>query len=200
MIETYMNHKIEIKQDENPESPREWDNICIFHVAHKRYSFGDENYKDYESIKQAEKECKNNGDIVLPLYMYDHSGITISLSSFSCPWDSGQVGFVQISRQKMLDEFGKKVFSKKMKEKGRKIAEEEVKCLDQYLRGEVYGYDIDDGEETCYGFYGEVEEIIKEAKDIVDNIISFNIKKHCEKIKSWIKNKVPLYARTELSA
>jgi hypothetical protein len=34
------------------------------------------------------------------LYLYDHSGITISTSPFSCGWDSGQVGFIYLTRQK----------------------------------------------------------------------------------------------------
>ena len=32
--------------------------------------------------------------VILPLYLYDHSGITISTGPFSCPWDSGQVGWI----------------------------------------------------------------------------------------------------------
>jgi hypothetical protein len=34
------------------------------------------------------------GLVILPLYLYDHGGITISCSPFSCPWDSGQVGWI----------------------------------------------------------------------------------------------------------
>src|SRR6056297_3490365 len=100
--EVYKDNIISIQYDDNPENPREWDNICIIHIGHKRYCFGDKNYNDYESIEEARKEAKNNGDVILPLYMYDHSGITISLTPFSCPWDSGQIGFVQIPRKKML--------------------------------------------------------------------------------------------------
>ena len=33
--------------------------------------------------------------VILPLYLYDHSGITISTGPFSCPWDSGQVGWIK---------------------------------------------------------------------------------------------------------
>jgi len=130
-IETtdYRGHNIEIFPDERGESPREWNNICVFHVAHKNYAFGDTNYNSYESIKEAEQEAIQDGDIVLPLYMYDHSGITISLSPFSCPWDSGQVGFVQVPRKKMLEEFGKKIFTKQLKDKALQIAEGEVKTL-----------------------------------------------------------------------
>ena len=193
--ETYKGHTIEIQYEENPISPREWDNICVFHIAHKNYNFGDENYNDRESIHKAEAEAKRNGDIVLPLYMYDHSGITISLSPFSCPWDSGQVGFVQVPRQKMIEEFGNKIFTSKLKKGALKTAKNEVEEMDRYVRGEVYGYVIDDGDESCWGYYGK-EYAIEEAKGVVDYIVKYNIKEHCEKVKEWIKNKVPLNYRT----
>lgn len=166
-------HTIEIFQDECDCSPRENDNICVFHIAHKRYAFGDKNYNDYDSIKAAENEAVKNGDIVLPLYMYDHSGITISLSPFSCPWDSGQVGFVQIPRAKMLEEFSKKVFTKQLKAKALDIAKAEVEEMDSYLRGEVYGYVIDRNtkdEESCWGFIGDIKYCIDEAKGAVDYV------------------------------
>ena len=30
--------------------------------------------------------------VILPLYLHDHSGLTMNTSGFHCPWDSGQVG------------------------------------------------------------------------------------------------------------
>ena len=163
----YKGHKIEIKYDENPESPREWDNICIFHITHSRYSFGDKNYNDRKSIDNAFHEAKRNGDIVLPLYMYEHSGITISLSPFSCPWDSGQVGFVQVPRNKIIEEFGKKIFTKKLKEKALEWAKIETETLDSYIRGDVYGYVIDEDGDSCWGYYS-IEDAMIEAKSVVD--------------------------------
>jgi len=186
--EEYKGYKIEIHQDECGESPREWDNICIIHTGHKRYSIGDKNYNDRESIDEAFHEAKENGDIVLPLYLYDHSGITISLSPFSCPWDSGQVGFVVVPRLKMIEEFGKKNFTLKLKARALEIAESEVNTLDQFIRGEVYGYKVfgegDDGDreelDSCWGYYGE-EDAITEAKSIVDYYVE-------EKEKECIKS------------
>ena len=43
----------------------------------------------------------------LPLYLYDHGGITMSTNPFSCPWDDGgQVGWIYASKQKFIDETG----------------------------------------------------------------------------------------------
>ncbi|HOO12216.1 MAG TPA: hypothetical protein PK684_04600 [Bacillota bacterium] len=44
--------------------------------------------------------------IILPLYLYDHGGITMRTNPFSCPWDSGQVGWIYASKQKFIDETG----------------------------------------------------------------------------------------------
>jgi len=42
--------------------------------------------------------------IMLPLYLYDHSGITMSTGKFSCPWDSGQVGWIYCTIEKAMEE------------------------------------------------------------------------------------------------
>lgn len=43
---------------------------------------------------------------IKPLYMLDHSGLTLSLSSFKNPWDSGQLGFLYVTKQNMKEYFG----------------------------------------------------------------------------------------------
>ena len=199
-IETiqYKTHTIKIFPDSYDDSPRSWDNIAEIHCSHKRYSLGDKNfnYKNGSDCIEAAQNAQKNGDIVLPLFMYDHSSITISLSPFSCPWDSGQVGFVIVRKEKMLKEFSAKKFSKFLKNKALKIAEGEVETYDQYLRGEVYGYKIDEDDTcSCWGFYG-MDECVEEAKGVVDWMVKQDIKKHCEQVKKWIMNKVPLVYRT----
>jgi len=182
--EEYKGYKIEIRPDDCGSGPREWDNICVIHTAHRNYNIGDVNHNTSEEIHEAKKEALRRGDIVLPLYMYDHSGITISLTPFQCRWDSGQVGFVVIPRKKMLEEFGGKYFAKKLKAKGMKHAESEVATLDQFIRGEVYGYNIfgkekdDEREEldSCWGHYGQ-EYCITEAKSMIDYYVKEEEKK-----------------------
>ena len=196
--ETYKGHEIEIQYDQNAESPREWDNICVFHTHHNNYSFGDKNYNDSESIHEAQRTAERAGDIILPLYMYDHSGITISLSPFSCRWDSGQVGFVQILRKKMIEEFGKKILTPKLKTRALEIAESEVEILDCYIRGEVFGYVVDDYYDSCWGYYS-IKDALEEAKSVVDYMVKEAKEKHCKQLKTWIKNRVPLYARTRFA-
>jgi len=195
---TYKGHEIVIEYDENPQSPREDDNICVFHVAHNHYSFGDENYNEYEDIKQAEREAIADGDICLPLYMYEHSGCTIALTPFSCPWDSGQVGFVQVPRKKMIEEFGKKYFTPKLKRLALKWAQNEVETMDIYMRGEIVGYIIDEDGDSCWGYYS-IEDAMAEAESIIDYDIKAATKSHFDQLKQWIVNKVPLYVRTTMA-
>jgi hypothetical protein len=78
--------------------------------------------------------------ISLPLFLYDHSGITMSTGRFSCPWDSGQVGFIYVSREKIRETYGWKVITKKREERIYEILRGEVEVYDQYLTGDVYGY------------------------------------------------------------
>ena len=164
--EEFNGHTINIFQDEDPENPREWDNMTEIHCSHKRYNMGDKgfNYRTGSKCMEVADEAKKQGDIVLPLYMYDHSGQTISLSPFSCPWDSGQVGFVIIRREKMLKEFGKKILSKGLKNKAIEFAKNEVETYDKFIRGEVFGYRIDEDGDSCWGFYS-VKDAIEEAKE-----------------------------------
>jgi len=72
---------------------------------------------------------------ILPLYLYDHSGITMSTSRFGCPWDSGQVGYIYLTREKYEKELAREFTVKAACE----ILTGEVETYDYYLTGEVYG-------------------------------------------------------------
>ena len=157
-------NKLRVVQDSCYDSPREWDNLGTMICFHKRYDLGDKhNYSvdDYNSWEEMEKAIlkeEGKGTIILPLYLYDHSGVSISTGSFSCRWDSGQVGFIIADKKKILQEFGGKILTKKTKEKVVSILESEVSTYSQYLEGEVYGFIIEDEEgeqlDSCFGFYG----------------------------------------------
>jgi hypothetical protein len=154
----------EIIQDQDAQNPRtEWDNLGTMVCFHRQYILGDRyhNYdtNDYSNWDELENAiCKReNVAAILPLYLYDHGGITMNTTGFSCRWDSGQVGFIFISKAKALKEFGGKIVTKKLRERMEKYLKSEVETYDQYLRGDVYGIKIfEDGEEvdSVWGFYG----------------------------------------------
>ena len=118
-------------------------------------------------------------NIMLPLYLYDHSGLAMSTSGFSCPWDSGQVGLIYATKEDIQKEYGED--NKENREKAEKVLTGEVKDYDDYLRGNVYGfrYFVDGAEsDSCWGFLGDIDTIKEdiagylpdEAKPLLDNL------------------------------
>ena len=156
-------NRLKVVQDSSADSPRNWDNLGTMVCFHNRYDLGDnhnynsDDYSGWEEMKKAIIKEENTA-VILPLYLYDHSGISISSSPFSCRWDSGQIGFIFVSKEKALEEFGGKIVTAKLKERIEKILEGEIETYRQYLEGEVYGFEIvdedDDIVDSCYGFYG----------------------------------------------
>ena len=158
------NYKLEIDIDCDPTNPREeFDNLSEMVCFHKRYNLGDDheyNHNDYNGWDEMEKAIEKNEDpaILWPVYLMDHSGISISTAPFGCPWDSGQVGFVFVSKEKIRKEYSVKRVTKKLMEKVKDLILGEVKTYDQYLTGDVYSYNLlnkrTNEEDRCSGFYG----------------------------------------------
>lgn len=96
--------------------------------------------------------------VILPLYLYDHSGITMRTAPFSCPWDSGQVGFVYVTLADVRKEYSMKRVTKAIRAKAESALRQEVSTYDDYLTGSVYGYVVETAEgehvDSCWGFYG----------------------------------------------
>lgn len=109
-------------------------------------------------IKSRIEEVFDRHYISLPLYLHDHSGISMSTGAFSCPWDSGMVGIIVCDECTIQEEFGGD------RERAYKALEREVDVYDQYLQGDVWGYIAEkkggdkEGEweevDSCWGFYG----------------------------------------------
>lgn len=157
--------KVVIKFDNDLENPRtawEHNNQCIF--FHRNYDFGDKHNidaDDYEDFDAMEKALyKEHGAlVVLPVYMYDHSGITIKTSPFGCNWDSGKLGFIVAYKEEIRKSYGVKRISAKLKERVTELLESEIKVLDQYLRGDIFSFLLLDSDneiiDSCSGFYGD---------------------------------------------
>jgi len=154
---------LQVFNEETPENPREWDNLSTMICFHRRYNLGDKhnyNHNDYsgwEEMKDAIVENESPA-IILPLYLYDHSGITISTSPFSCGWDSGQIGWVLIGEDKLKREYDVTEITDEIYERGMKVLLSEVELYDNYLTGEVYGFTLLDEngeiEDSCSGYFG----------------------------------------------
>lgn len=147
--EAYRGLTIKLYLDPDPESPREWSNLGTMWCKHRRYQLGD---------KDAAPPPKANV-VLLPLYLYDHSGITMSTKPFSCPWDSGQVGVIYCTYERIRQEYDLnpgKIPGETIR-RVIEILEQDVRTYDQFLRGAVYGYVVEDADgghlDSCWGIY-----------------------------------------------
>jgi len=169
--EIYKDCTIKIVIDDNPLNPvEEFNSFGKMVCFHNRYSLGHKHNHSLDSF-QAFLKVNEKDIVVLPLYLYDHSGITISTTSFNCQWDSGQVGFIYVTYEDIRKEYSIKRITSKIREKVEKLLITEVGTYDKYLTGEVYGFQIlkgEDIEDSCYGFYDTPENIITECKLTID--------------------------------
>ncbi len=116
VLRIYQDNLIDINPREDPEA-------CLGTLAikHKNYSFGEEKIEDpiewlEEKLEKENQEEYNNDRladleaeffkkfIALKVYMLDHSGLRFSTSGFSCPWDSGQIGYIYTTKEKVKKE------------------------------------------------------------------------------------------------
>ncbi len=200
-------YTIRIDPDHDAESPREWDNLGTMVCWHNRYTLGDGDHgfespqvfihvisglyseEATEDLTESQynlcEAVATKENIILPLYLYDHSGITMNTTGFSCGWDSGQVGYIYVSREQVLKEYNWKVLSQKRREQIEKYLTGEVETYDKFLTGQVYGFNIDrtdpDGEEehvdSCWGFFGDELDDNGDMVSIIKDAIKSDIER-----------------------
>ena len=131
---------------------------------------------DYVRKATWESEWRDNPGIAIirPLYLYDHGGITISAGAFSCPWDSGQVGWQYITDEALAAEWNGD------RDAALRYMDATLQTYDDYIQGNVYGFTVEKGtlcsdirtyadgtqvplgekiewehEDSCWGFIGD---------------------------------------------
>lgn len=115
--------------------------------------------------------------VMLPVSIYDHSGVSIWLGSPTCMWDSGQVGFMYLTKKDALRELGN-CTEENWKERAMECMEAEMKVYNCYISGDVYGFVIEDEDEneidSCWGYYGDeaVKDQNKENRALIDKEIA----------------------------
>lgn len=184
--EAYQGHTIKIYHDTDMESPREWCNLATLICWHRRYRLGDSHQfdspeaflRDLAGVSEQSdlsldelRDRAERKSVLLPVFLYGHSGLAMNTIGFHCPWDSGQVGYIYVALEEVRKEFGAKRVTKSLREKAEDILRGEVVSYDAYLGGRVYGYVIEqDGEEidACWGFVGDYETgCLPEAREAV---------------------------------
>lgn len=154
--------RLVIDIDECPEDPRSWDNIGTMLCCNRDYRLGDCNSNE-ETEEQLTEICRKYGksdeeidemtfgeeirfilsqDNIcgLPLWLYDHSGISISTGVVDS-WDSSFVGLIFVEKDFYLAQMCLKD-EEGWKEKAKKTLEREIEVYDAYLTGEVLSYTL----------------------------------------------------------
>jgi len=179
------NKTVKIVHDSFMESPRGWYNLATMVFTGKHKHLGDDHQVDFSEefnsrqdfiTRGAELVRKQIKDVAvcLPVHLYEHGNTSISTNSgypYDCRWDSGTIGFVVVTKSAIRENFLVKRVTKKLIDKSIRIAEGEVETLSNYVRGDVYGFVVeeDGGEiDSCYGFYGDDFET-NGLKDYLDD-------------------------------
>jgi len=160
-------YTLRILTDDSYESPADWDNLGQIAYCSDRYTLGTE-HVSRDRLDEIAQGIEDGSLIGLPVFAYVHSGATISTSPFSCPWDSGQCGFVYCKASDAEDNWAG---DPHFRANALRVLSGEVKTFDQYLRGDVYGYVIEDKDgdvvDSCWGFYG-IEYAEEEARSALN--------------------------------
>jgi hypothetical protein len=156
-------------------SPREWDQLGTMVYWHRDYVLGDREIEEQERealarggwVLLARYLRRFHGAVgpIIKLGLIDHSTISmyadggVSLGDNrigtdslgdSRGWDSGTVGFIYATRERM-DVVGTP------EDRIEECLRGEIQEFDDYLTGNVYGYVVEDREgntlDSCWGFY-----------------------------------------------
>lgn len=185
----YRGFEYTVECDEYAESPDTWGNDDAFLVYdHRQFSVERKGF-DPREIYEHTRDTKRmfyDGHFVFKLFAHIHSGVRLSLSHNGDRWDTSMSGFVLVERQKGLAW---------TRAKAEKVAQEVVDEWNEYLGGEVYRWEYMG--DAFSGYYGDsgLEQCHAESKCAIDLHISKMRKKHIERRKIEIKNRVPLKCR-----
>ena len=189
------------------ENPLEWSDTVLV-TAHRRSDFGGIRLPfDACSIEDAfDEHLADNGlerrDVIWkPVYLYDHSGYALSTSPFGDRWDSGQLGFIYVSRANIRQEFGIKRISAKLEQRMIMRLQTELELVENWLNGEIYGYHIPALDECCGGFFScdhDRSGLIAAATEAIDYEIKRRRTKRFNKLKQLVRNRVPLNRRADI--
>lgn len=162
---------IKIFQDMNSQSPDDWgdDDLFLAGFDTRNFFVMPKDKKEW-SIKDLLDHYLDTHHI-FSLEAYIHSGICLSLSGEGNFPDrafdvSDGIGCVFVSKKYW-----------KTKKSAKHTAENHVKTWNDYLSGNVYGYQVEDKDgneiESCWGFYGDYDSkngALSEARNIVKSI------------------------------
>jgi len=202
---------VEIVYDDDCRSPREDDNVATLVCWHPDYILGDYQLRDgsgrgaVDDVFETERGRTDFASMkvlyryltlmcgarrVTPLYLYDHSGISIRAGAPSpwdnptvrrdefgqgMGWDTSMVGFAYCTDERLTELCGEEA-KYHTDEWIDKVIAGEVAHYDEYLTGQCYGYIVAPGsedQEACWGYIGDPDAeggVKAEANGIAESI------------------------------
>ena len=170
---------VHVERDDCTDSPRDWDNVGTLLLGDNsclgKNEAGDmfptwegllEHYgvemsghlgDDVRAVREA---AKGLGDVVLPVSTYEHGGMEVYIGlpedHFDGRWDCSFQGLIMADKETIRENWGE---GPDAYETAENVLRGEIKDLDTWAQGEVYGYTEYNkmGEEidACWGFYGD---------------------------------------------
>ena len=178
--ETKNGFKLSVVHDDfNTHNPieEECGALGTYACLHKRYKLG--NTEEFKTPEQLDDFLEQAQVFSWPLYMMDHSGLTIALGADKfracdpCGWDWGKLGHVFVTHEKAR-EFFPSTPQEGMEEKVYISLKAELEEYNKFLQGDCYGFVIIDTRnddikvDSCWGFLG-FENCLEEARHALDH-------------------------------
>lgn len=179
---------IKVKRDTDAQSPRENDNLGVMATWHRGYRLGDVQPKCDPQEWHDDADNVPEGSVVLPLYLMDHGGISMSTGDYGDRWDSGRVGWIVATPDKIREDqclTADDEITAEIRASVERTLKSEVSVYSDYLEGNVWGYTIerwhkcsecgskvhdDDAtfNDSCWGFIGSDKSTLDAMKEHVD--------------------------------
>ena len=201
-------HKAFFVYDEDADSPRNWSNLSVIVNAVSKYALcghNDEevsnieewlicktginrdwyyhNYKRYDGIYGLINKFKKQCAAFEFIHVYDHSGIRVHCGLAS-GWDYSNVGFAYVAKDnEEVRNYLKGHTLKETEEWAAGILEGEIRALDKWASGDVYGcveevYDEENDdwniEDSCWGIFLDDSTCETEEKDAIEIIKKYS--------------------------
>lgn len=179
--------RFRIVPDSDPQNPLDDERVGRFVFTERNRYFSGDKHKFDSDV--GEEVRRSRPFLKLPVYAYVHSGVTIWTTGDNEPcipgahrgWDSGQAGWIIAEFASCLRAFGRGF----TREQVARALRSEVQTYNQFLTGDVYGFEIlEDCEEcenegctdcptgdSCWGFYGRDAAVEAAKNEIVGDAI-----------------------------
>jgi hypothetical protein len=86
--------------------------------------------------------------VMLPVYLLDHSGVSIKTTPYDCNYDSGQIGRIVMTQESFDNDF------EQNREEAEKYLQREIDNLNDFLQGYVFEIEFKRSTQYFDGFLG----------------------------------------------